>query len=492
MNLKKTFHPVFTEFLNFIFFKMDTLFILLLCGFLVSCNTNNAVQKEQKPNVIVILIDDAGYADFGFMGSKDLETPNIDRLAKSGVIFTDAHVSATVCAPSRAGLITGKYQQRFGFEANDTGDKNSGDIGLSDDVVTIADVFKKNGYKTMALGKWHLGKEESDLPNNRGFDEFYGFETGSRSYFQYENPSKAKMLQHNGKRVKFDGYLTDVLGDQSVKYIEENKDNPFFMYLAYNAVHTPMEAKKEDLEKYKNHPRQYLAAMTWSLDENVGKLQNKLEELGIADNTIIYFLSDNGGAANNTSSGGPLKGWKGNKFEGGHRVPFVVSWPAQIKGGQTFNGLSSSLDIFTTSMAAANIKKDTDLILDGANLLPFLKGEKKGDPHAQLFWRKLEEAGARVGDYKMVRLQDYGATLYNVEEDLGEMKDLQNTNKNQFNELNTALKNWESQMMEPLWGEPRNWMDVTYHIHQRLMENKEVLYSDPAKMKQVLNKEKKQ
>jgi len=471
---------------------MNNLFRLLFCGFLVSCNTTNTAQKEKKPNVIVILIDDAGYADFGFMGCKDLETPNIDKLAQSGVILTDAHVSATVCAPSRAGLITGKYQQRFGFEANDTGDKKSGDIGLSDDVVTIANVFKNNGYKTMALGKWHLGKDISDHPNQRGFDEFYGFLTGSRSYFQYKNPNKIKMLQHNGKRVKFDGYLTDVLGDQSVKYIEENKDKPFFMYLAYNAVHTPMEAKKDDLEKYKNHPRQYLAAMTWSLDQNVGKLQNKLKELGIADNTIIYFLSDNGGAANNTSSGGPLKGWKGNKFEGGHRVPFVVSWPAQIKAGQTFGGLSSSLDIFTTSMAAANITKDTNLISDGVNLLPYLKGEKTGDPHQQLFWRKLEEAGARVGDYKMVRLQDYGATLYNVANDLGEMNDLQNSHKKEFNQLDKALKNWESQMMKPLWGEPRDWMDVTYHIHKRLMQNKSVLYSNPAKMKQVLAEEKKQ
>ncbi|WP_068447959.1 sulfatase-like hydrolase/transferase [Polaribacter atrinae] len=359
------------------------------------------MQKDQKPNVIVILIDDAGYADFGFMGSKDLETPNIDKLAKSGVIFTDAHVSATVCAPSRAGLITGKYQQRFGFEANDTGDKNSGDIGLSDDVVTIADVFKKNGYKTMALGKWHLGKQESDLPNNRGFDEFYGFEIGSRSYFQIENPSKARMLQHNGERVKFDGYLTDVLGDQSVKYVEENKDNPFFMYLAYNAVHTPMEAKKEDLERYKNHPRQYLAAMTWSLDENVGKLQNKLEELGIADNTIIYFLSDNGGAANNTSSGGPLKGWKGNKFEGGHRVPFVVSWPAQIKGGQTFNGLSSSLDIFTTSMAAANIKKGCRFNFRWCKPFTIFKRRKKGRPACSIILEKTRRSRS-----KSRRLQD--------------------------------------------------------------------------------------
>lgn len=450
-----------------------------------SCNSKKEQQLLQKPNIIVILIDDAGYVDFGFMGSKDLETPHIDELAKNGVVFTDAHVSATVCAPSRAGLMTGKYQQRFGFEANNTGDEHTGDIGLSDDVVTMADVFKSNGYKTFALGKWHLGYDSSDHPNNRGFDEFYGFETGSRSYFPMKNPSKKNMLQHNGKKVVFEGYMTDVLGDQSVKYIEENKDQPFFMYLAYNAVHTPMQAKEEHLEKYKNHPRQKLAAMTWSLDENVGKLQNKLKELGIEDNTLIYFLSDNGGAANNNSSGGPLKGWKGNKFEGGHRVPFIMSWPTQIKGNQTFTGLTSSLDIFTTSLAAANITKDENLLLDGVNLLPYVKGEKQGNPHDKLFWRKLEEAAARVGDYKMVRLENYGATLYNLKDDLGENHNLNDSI--QLNILHNELQNWESKMMAPLWVEERNWMDVTFHIHQRLMENKKVLYSNPAQLKKAKN-----
>lgn len=471
--------------------------IVLIAAIFLGCNQvpkrkelSLITKQVKKPNVIVILIDDAGYADFGFMGCKDLETPNIDKLAASGTVFTDAHVSATVCAPSRAGLITGKYQQRFGFEANDTGDKNSGDIGLSDDVVTIADVFKENGYKTIALGKWHLGGHKSDHPNQRGFDEFYGFETGSRSYFPLKNPNKLKMLQHNGIQVKFEGYMTDVLGDQSVKFIEENKENPFFMYLCFNAVHTPMEAKQEHLEKYKNHTRQKLAAMTWSLDENIGKLQSKLYELGIEENTLIYFLSDNGGAANNSSSGGLLKGWKGNKFEGGHRVPFVVSWPTHILAGQTFNGLSSSLDIFTTSLAAANIKKKHDLILDGVNLLPYLKGEKTGDPHDKLFWRKLDEAAARIGDYKMVRLRNFGATLYNLETDLGEMNNLKEVNENEFNKLGESLKNWESQMMQPLWGEPGNWMDVTYHIHKSLMQNKEILYTNPDEMKQLLIEEK--
>ncbi|MFB9052728.1 sulfatase-like hydrolase/transferase [Formosa undariae] len=467
--------------------------LLILTFFVtISCKNTRELKTSDtlnQPNVIVILIDDAGYADFGFMGCEDLETPNIDKLAQSGVVFTDAHVSATVCAPSRAGLITGKYQQRFGFEANDTGFGDSGDIGLSDDVVTLADVFQANGYKTLALGKWHLGKDQSDHPNERGFDEFFGFETGSRSYFPMKNPSKYNMLQHNGERIEFEGYMTDVLGNQSVKYIEQHKDQPFFMYLSYNAVHTPMEAKAEHLEKYKHHPRQQLAAMTWSLDENIGKLQHKLKDLDLAENTLIYFLSDNGGAANNTSSGGELKGWKGNKFEGGHRVPFIVSWPKTIKGGQIFSGLSSSLDIFTTSLSAANITKTDALVLDGVDLLPYLQGEKTGNPHDKLFWRKLEEAGARIGDFKMVRLADYGATLYNLEEDLGETNNLEFTHSKEYELLQRELINWESKLMDPLWVEDRNWMDVTSHIHKRLMQNKPVLYSNPKKMKEVLLKD---
>lgn len=439
-------------------------------------------ELTEKPNVIVILADDAGYIDFGFMGSEDLDTPNIDKLAKKGVKFTDAHVSATVCAPSRAGLMTGKYQQRFGFEANGTGG-----IGLSDDVETMADVFKKNGYKTYALGKWHLGSDESDQPNQRGFDEFFGFLTGSRSYFPIENPSEDKMLQHNGEKVKFNGYMTDVLGDQSVKYVSENKDTPFFMYLAYNAVHTPMDAKEEDLAKYKDHPRQKLAAMTWSLDQNVGKLLNKLEDLGIRDNTLIYFLSDNGGAHNNESKEGPLKGWKGNEFEGGHRVPFVVSWPAKFKGGKTFNGLTSSLDIFPTSLAAAGITDTKNLSLDGINLIPYLNGEKSGNPHNKLFWRKLDKSAARIGDYKVVTLDGYGSVMYNLKNDLGESNDLSEDQKDTFDAIMDQYNRWESDLKDPLWKEGEDWMEVCSYIHKRLMQNKEAFYKDPWAKKRFEN-----
>ncbi|WP_445749762.1 sulfatase-like hydrolase/transferase [Polaribacter sp.] len=471
------------------------LFVSCIALFLVSCAKNaqkpvqiahnesstKPISKGMQPNIITIIIDDAGYADFGFMGSNDLETPEIDKLAKSGVIFTDAHVSATVCAPSRAGLMTGKYQQRYGFEANNTGDEETGDIGLSDDVTTLADVFKANNYKTVAIGKWHLGATETDHPNERGFDDFYGFLGGGRPYFPLENPSKETMLQHNSKKVQFNGYLTDVLGDYAVNYIQQHQNEPFFMYLAFNAVHTPMQAKTEHLEKYKNHARKELAAMTWSLDENIGKITKKLEELHLAENTLIYFISDNGGAHNNSSTNGNLKGWKGNEFEGGHRVPFIMSWKSHIKPNQTFDGLTSSLDIFTTSLAAANISADKKLQLDGANLLPYVTGIKSGNPHNTLYWRKLDEAAIRYKNLKLIRLENYGEVLYDLTADISEANDLSTIDNINVQLLSNKLKSWEKTLMPPLWKEDKPWMDVTFHIHQMLMENKEVQFKQPSK-----------
>jgi len=465
-----------------------------ICFFLFSilcigCKSEQ-VKKEvlKKPNIIVVLVDDAGYVDFGFMGSKDLETPNIDALAKGGVVFTDAHVSATVCAPSRAGLLTGKYQQRFGFEANGTGSKESGELGLSDDVITMADVFQQNKYKTIALGKWHLGYNEDDHPNKRGFDEFYGFLGGSRSYFPLKNPSKHDMLQQNGKQVIFDGYLTDVLTDRAVGFIDENKENPFFMYLAYTAVHAPMHAKKEHLNKFKGHSRQKLAAMTWSLDENIGRITEKLKASGNLENTLIFFLSDNGGSTVNQALNGPLKGFKGNKFEGGHRVPFVVYWKGAIKGNKKFEGLSSSLDIFKTSIGAAGIKEEVKWGLDGVNLLPFLKGEKEGDPHEKLFWRKLEAAAVRIGDAKLIRQRKYGSVLYDLKLDLGESNDLSESDSLNLKRLTTELENWEEGLMNPLWNEGGYWKKVNSEIHKNLMQGN---YKDVAGRKLFLKKNKK-
>lgn len=475
--------------------KQNLTFLFFLCPLIfVACSqqqqqkdgnrlSGHEAEEPSRPNIILVVVDDAGYVDFGFMGSEDLVTPQIDRLAGDGVVFTDAHVSATVCAPSRAGMLTGKYQQRFGFEANGTGDEESGDIGLAEEVSTLADLLQRQEYATIAIGKWHLGVSHSDHPNNRGFDDFFGFIGGGRSYFPMEHPSPEQMLQNNGERVLFDGYLTDVLGNRAVTFVEENHHRPFFMYLAFNAVHTPMEAKKADLERFEGHPRQELAAMTWSLDENVGNLRDKLAQLGLLENTLIYFISDNGGAHNNQSSNGPLKGWKGNKFEAGQRVPFLMSWPDVIPSGNRFEGLTSSLDIFATSLAAAGVEPGNDFILDGTNLLPYLSGARDGAPHEGLFWRKMDESAARVGDFKLISLEGYGSTLYNLEHDPGESNDLSSQDSVTFSRLNQAYESWESEMIEPLWDEGQPWMDVTYHIHQRLMENKEALYKSPTEKK---------
>ncbi len=289
------------------------------------------------------------------------------------------------------------------------------------------------------------------------------------------------MLQYNGEQVIFEGYMTDVLGDQAIKFATESiqEKQPFFMYLAYNAVHTPMEAKTEDLKRFEGHPRQELAAMTWSLDENVGKLRQALERMGELDNTLIFFLSDNGGAGNNSSSGGPLKGWKGNKFEGGHRVPFIVSWPGVLQQDQVFDGLTSSLDIFTTATAAAGLSIPQEHIVDGVNLLPFLKGEKQGDPHATLFWRKLEEGAARIGDYKWITVEGFGSVLYNLAEDIGESNDLSSNNASENEQLSTQYQEWEANMKSPRWLEGESWMKVTRHIHESLMENKPPAYTNP-------------
>jgi arylsulfatase A-like enzyme len=441
------------------------------------------IKNQGKPNILVILIDDAGYADFGFMGSKDLKTPNIDKLASKSMIFTDAHVSSSVCSPSRAGLLTGRYQQRFGYECNE----GEGYTGMDTSQVSIAQMLKNSGYTTAALGKWHLGFDKNQQPKAKGFDYFYGFLGGSRSYFY--NPNKddksgSKIaIQENTNPIKFDGYLTDVLGNKAADFIKENKDHPFFMYWSPNAVHTPMEASEADLAKFKGHPRQKLAAMTFALDRAVGKIIDALKKQGKLENTLIFFLSDNGGAHNNQSTNLPLKGFKGNEFEAGHRIPFLMSWPAKQKNGFRFNGLSSSLDLFATCLDAAKIKTKPTNKIDGVSLLPFLTGTAKGNPHEELFWRKDANAAVRKQNYKLIRVRNVGYRLYNLQTDLGETLDLQKTDTLLFKTLKNDLSNWESDKMKPIWTEGKIWDTITEMIHIDLMNNQEIKVKSPEDLK---------
>lgn len=469
-------------------FTSPFLFLFGATTFTNVLGCNEAFSKDKKPNILIIVLDDAGYNDFGFMGSKDLLTPHIDNLAKNGVIFNDAHVSATVSGPSRAGILTGRYQQRSGYECN-LGDT----LGLGLEESTIGDIFRENGYTTACIGKWHQGDAPEYHPNKRGFEYFYGFISGSRSYFynpkKDDQPGKAHNLQLNGQQMSFDGYMTDVLANAASKYIKEQskQQKPFMMYLAFNAVHTPMEATQEDLNRFAGHPRQKLAAMTWAVDRGIGKVINSLKENDEFKNTLIFFLSDNGGAHNNQSSNYPLKGFKGNKFEGGHRVPFFMVYGDRIKG--YYEGLTSSLDILPTAISIANInKRALKKNLDGVNLMPHIKGEKKESPHSNLYWRKEDMAAIRMGDFKLIRVKGVGERLYNLKNNLSETEDLQKLLPNKCREMNKALEIWEKGLVNPiLWGEGV-WNEVTRDIHKNLMENTQPSCFSPAAWQKKQNK----
>lgn len=333
------------------------LFVILMIT-TYGCRSGQQPAKGQvapgasPPNVIIILTDDQGYQDVGFNGCKDIPTPHIDRIARNGVKFTDGYVSYAVCGPSRAGLMTGRYQDRFGFGRNPLFAPKDPTQGLPLSEETLADALGRTGYRSIAIGKWHLGAHESLRPLKRGFDEFFGFLTGGHRYFPeewtLEDISEVKTqfeayntkLLRNDQRIDEKEYLTDALSREAVRFIEENADHPFFVYLAYNAPHAPLQATEQYLSRFehiKDKKRKTYAAMVSAVDDGVGAVLNKLEELQIADNTMIFFLSDNGGPyKTNGSINDPLREGKGSLYEGGIRVPFAMQWPARLKGGQVY------------------------------------------------------------------------------------------------------------------------------------------------------------
>ena len=453
--------------------KHNTLTFIAYCAALSSCS-----RSVEQPNILLIVADDAGYNDFGFMGSKDILTPNLDSLAASGVVFSDAHVSATVSGPSRAGILTGRYQERFGYECNQGPDNT---VYLPVGEQTIADVLKDSGYSTACIGKWHLGATEEYHPNNRGFDYFFGFLSGGRSYFKSPDKddkkcSPSNILENNDYYDIKDWYLTDLLGQKAVDFIDGNNDKPFFMYLSFNAVHTPMQASEEDLARFKGHPRKKLAAMTWAMDRAIGNVVNELKRKDIYENTLIIFLSDNGGAHNNQSSNFPLKGFKGNNFEGGHRVPFFIVWPEKIHKG-TFDGMVSSLDIFPTCLAASGADcSNCKNSVDGENLLDYLCKSCKRDVHKSLYWRKEDAAAVRHGDYVMLMIRDSICALYDLRKDLSQYYNLLDGDMMvEHSLIRDSLKSmydiWEKDMGVPLWSEGFAWNEVTNEIHEALIEN---------------------
>ncbi len=449
--------------------------ILLSIILIVSCQKNQQeieVVKEQKvvqesekrPNVLLIVSDDQGWGDVGFNGGTDIPTLNLDQLAQEGISFEAGYASHPYCSPSRAGLLTGRYQQRFGHENNTPYDHGDPDAGLPLDEVMLSEILQKNGYQTCAIGKWHLGDDKKFWPNQRGFDDWFGFPGGGLDYWgDTKNNGPLQGVLRDGVPVPQDqlSYLTDDFSNAAVEYIDSytKKNKPFFMYLAYNAPHAPIQATKEylqEMEHMEYGDRAAYGAMVVGMDKGIGKVIQKLKETGVYDNTLIVFYSDNGAHTHKASSA-PFRGHKGMLFEGGIRVPFLMSWPNKFKGGIRYKEPIIALDIYPTVLKAANIDPPKSKPLDGVNLSPFLREDKNEAPHDVLFWRYSGGAGyaVRKGDYKMLYSgykQDF--LLFDLNKDPYEHHNLAQKIPDRLTELKKLYEDWTQGTIKPKWEDP--------------------------------------
>jgi len=419
------------------------------------CALASSLAGERKPNVIIFLADDLGYADLGCQGCKDIPTPHIDSIARNGVRFTDGYATHPVCSPSRAGLMSGMYQHRFGFEHNSGPERYAApNFGLPRSVPTLAEKLKAAGYATGMVGKWHIGFKEGLRPHERGFDYHYGFLSGARSYYP-DNPRENDPLIRNGQIVRDEKeYLTDAFAREAVSFIDRSKQKPWFLYFAFNAVHSPLEATKAYEARFPHitdPKRKTYAGMLSALDDAVGRVMAKVRELKQEENTLVFFYSDNGGPTfETTSSNYPLRGYKGQMFEGGIRVPFVMQWKGVVPAGQTYREMVMGFDCHATALVAAGIAPETKL--DGVNLIPFLTGKQTGRPHDRLFWRAGPQHAVRVGDWKLVHSpRDAATMLFNLKDDMGEKNDLAQKNPEKLKELEAIYAAWDKQMMPAQW-----------------------------------------
>jgi arylsulfatase A-like enzyme len=409
----------------------------------------------RRPNIVVIVADDQGYAEAGCYGNKDVPTPHMDSLARNGIRFTDGYVSCPVCSPTRAGLMTGRYQQRFGHEFNPgPAQQADSEFGLPLSQVTMADCLKAAGYATGIVGKWHLGFEPKYHPLKRGFDEYFGFLGGAHAYLDGDGRPRQGSILRGTEPVGENEYLTDAFTREAVAFIERHHEHPFFLYLAYNAVHAPLQASPKYYDRFANiadPKRRTFAAMLSALDDGVGAVLGKLAKAGLDENTLVFFISDNGGPTRQTTSRNePLRGFKGQVLEGGIRIPYMVQWKGHLPAGKTYRQPVISLDILPTAVGAAGGKLP-EAKLDGVNLLPYLKGEKAEPPHEALFWRFGQQSAIRKGQWKLVKVGNQPLELYDLASDIGESSNLAEQKPDVLKELEAAWKQWNSQLAEPRW-----------------------------------------
>jgi arylsulfatase A-like enzyme len=410
----------------------------------------------RPPNVVVILSDDQGYADISFnpQHPKEVSTPHMDALAREGVWFSQGYITGNVCSPTRAGLLTGRYQQRVGVY---TAGEGGAGMALSEKI--FPRFLKPAGYISTAYGKWHVGTALEQSPIGRGFDHWYGFlGRGAHDYFDLaQKDPKVEPMYRDGKAIKDSGYMTTRLTEEAVAFIQKNKAQPFYIHLAYNAVHSPAQAPAEDIARVRKQfpelteERAILMAMLHHLDLGVGQVVNTLKKEGVWENTLVFFLTDNGGSRAMGAVNTPLRGAKQQNYEGGIRTPFIVSWPAGFKGGRIVTTPISSLDILPTALDAAGIPLPVDKPLDGKSLLPLLTGKTR--EHVNTFyWSE----GGEAGGWKLVQQRGQATVeLFNLADDPAESKDLAQKNAPKVAELSGLYDTWLAQMAEPLSGAPK-------------------------------------
>jgi arylsulfatase A-like enzyme len=414
---------------------------------------------DRKPNIVVIVADDLGYGEVVCHGAQPVSTPRIHSIRDAGVCFSNGYVTCPVCSPTRAGLLTGRYQQRFGHEFNPGPPAQaSDDFGLPLSEITLANRLKQVGYSTGMVGKWHLGYKPAYRPRQRGFDEFLGFLAGAHSYVD-SGADRNNLIYRDNRRIEEKEYLTDAFGREAVSFIDRHKQQPFFLYLTFNSVHAPLQAPAKYLDRFQDindEKRRTFAAMLSAMDDNIGAVLDKLQQEKLDEQTLIFFISDNGGPTPQTTSGNnPLHGFKAQVWEGGIRVPFMVQWKGHLPAGKIYDAPVSSLDILPTAVMAAGGSLAGDHPLDGVDLVPYLTGHNSKPPHDALYWRFGAQWAIRKGDFKLVHPPQSDAQLFNLAQDIGEQHDLAGEKPELVQELEKAWKEWDSQLTAPRWKAQR-------------------------------------
>ena len=417
---------------------MHRALVLLLLSGVVSA-------AQDRANIVLIVSDDQGYADVSCHPHPDeVSTPNIDRIAAEGVRMTNGYASCPVCAPTRAGLLTGRYQQRFGFYT--AADSRA---GLPTSETTLAELLQGAGYATGVFGKWHLGYEPRFRPLERGFGTFYGFlGHGGHDYFDLSITDDIRSIYRDRVPINDTGYLTRNITRHTVEFIEANRDRPFFAYVPYNAVHNPIQAPEEYVRRFSNSDpkRNTYLAMLAVMDEGIGEILAALDRFGIADETLVIFFSDNGGARGTTAVNGALRDYKHSVYEGGVRVPFLLRWPGRIPAGTVSDEPVISIDAFATILSAARVEGPRDRVIDSRDIVSVLTGKRAGPLHEALYWNWIErdsEQGwaVRKGRWKLLRNKG-GLELYDLDADLSESRNLTSENPDVVEELLASYEGW--------------------------------------------------